>query len=91
MDVIGEVTDLLGASVQIGDRIAAAFRIGNVAVLRVGTVLGFGERSNELTIRVQWEQESSGHGPEETAKVGSIEARLARFVKVSGNIATANP
>jgi hypothetical protein len=78
MDVPGTVEDLLGNPVAVRDQIAGAFRIGNVAVLRVGTVLGFGERGNKLTVKVQWHHDSQYPG--ET--VGAIEADLKRFVKI---------
>lgn len=84
----GEVTDVLGQTVNAGDQIAGAFRIGNVAVLRVGTVLGFAERGNKLTVRVQWHHQSNEFkgGREEVDIVGAIEAKLTRFVKINSAI-----
>lgn len=100
MDIPGVVEDLLGNPVQPGDEVVGAFRIGNVAVLRVGTVLGFGERANRLTVRVRWHDSSNPYGgkdPEVIEKTGAIEAELKRFVKLSSapvsveDIPAANP
>lgn len=82
-DKVVEVPDLLDQVVRVGDEIAAAFRAGDVAQLRTGRVLGFGERSGKTTIKVQWEVESGyarGSGPSNT--IGAIEARLQRFVRL---------
>jgi hypothetical protein len=84
-EVSGEVVDVLGNVVNAGDTVAGAFRIGNTAVLRVGRVLGFGERGNKLTVRVEWlvsSRKSEGN------IVGGIEADLNRFVKLTGGGAT---
>ena len=79
------VTDLNGDPVQEGDRIAGAFRAGDVAQLRTGTVLGFGERSGKTTIKVQWEISSgSGRGARAVSTLGQIEAGLKRFVRIEG-------
>lgn len=94
MDIPGVVEDLLGNPVQPGDEVVGAFRIGNVAVLRVGTVRGFGERANALTVRVAWHTDSNDGT---IAKHGAIEAELKRFVKLSSapvrveDIPAANP
>jgi len=77
----GEVQDVLGTTVKVGDTVAGAFRIGNTAVLRVGTVLGFGERGNKLTVKVEWKVSSR---ETEGNIVGGIEADLNRFVKLTG-------
>lgn len=79
-DFNGEVEDVLGSTIRVGDTVAGAFRIGNVAVLRVGTVLGFAERANRLTVRVQWQHSSRSY---EGEIVGAIEADLHRFVKIN--------
>lgn len=82
---MGGVVDILGEQILPGDRIAAAFRLGNIAELRVGTVLGFGERGNNLTVQVQWEISSGSDGNKrDIAKSGGIEADLFRFVKIGG-------
>lgn len=82
-----EVKDILGQVILKGDTIAAAFRTGNTAELRVGTVLGFGERGNELTVKTQWHKSSRGYGNNTIAQdvdiVGEIEAGLVRFVKIA--------
>lgn len=75
-----EVRDILGQVILEGDEVAAAFRTGNVAELRVGTVLGFGERGNELTVKVRWHK-SSGR-ERDVDIIGGIEADLVRFVKI---------
>lgn len=80
-----EIKDLEGNVVKPGDRVAAAFRIRNVAVLRTGTVLGFGERSNSVTVRVEWDHDSSfdfATHPLATRVHGAIDASLTRFVKI---------
>lgn len=76
------VADVLGQDVEIGDTVAGAFRLGNIAVLRVGTVTGFGERANRLTVKVKWHTESAGNGPEVININGAIEAELYRFVRI---------
>lgn len=94
MDIPGSVEDLLGNPVVPGDTVAGAFRIGNVAVLRVGTVLGFGERGNKLTVKVQWDKTSNPYGGSDAKDVsifGGIEAELKRFVKIGSVIRAANP
>lgn len=78
----GKVLDVLGNEVKVGDDIAGAFRIGNVAVLRVGTVLGFAQRGRKLTVRVQWKHSSQS----EADVVGAIEADLTRFVRLPQNL-----
>jgi hypothetical protein len=78
-----EVTDLLGKPIAKGDTIAAAFRTGNKAELRVGTVMGFGERGNNVTVAVWW-YKSSGFG-RNSADIdinGAIEADLHRFIRL---------
>lgn len=80
---VTEVNDINGDVVRVGDHIAAAFRAGDVAQLRTGLVLGFGERANKLTIKVKWEIESGGYrGPRASSTVGAIEADLKRFVRL---------
>jgi hypothetical protein len=77
------VSDLNGDSVYVGDRIAGAFRAGDVAELRTGRVLGFGVRSGRPTVKVQWELKSGNSGgARPTSTLGQIEARLLRFVKI---------
>lgn len=78
-----EIKDVLGQVVEPGDTIAAAFRTGNIAELRVGTVLGLSERGNELTVKVHWTR-SSLYGGNDTEVYGAIEAQLVRFVKLGG-------
>lgn len=85
-DFEGTVTDVLGNPINVGDEIAGAFRIGNTAVMRVGTVLGFGERANKLTIKVKWAYSSREYDHEVT---GAIEADLQRFVRLSAQAASA--
>lgn len=82
MDIPGVVEDVRGNQIVVGDEIAGAFRIGNVAVLRVGSVVGFGERGNKLTVKVQWRDSSRSYDDEVN---GAIEADLKRFVKVGAN------
>ena len=57
--------DMTGREVKVGSKIAAAFRDGNSAALRVGVVTGFGTREEsfgpEPTILVDW-SDSSGYG-----------------------------
>lgn len=76
-----EIKDLEGNVIEVGDRIAAAFRTSTQAYLRTGTVLGFGERSNNVTLKVQWDYESIGRG-HRTTTVGFIDSSLFRFVKI---------
>ena len=78
-----EIKDLNDNVVGVGDRIAAAFRIGNAAVLRVGTVLGFGERGNNVTIRTHWDTSSSWYGARDVDIEGAIDASLFRFIKIA--------
>lgn len=77
------VQDLLGNDVVVGDQVAGAFRIGNTAKLRVGTVLGFGTRGSKDTVKVQWHDESSWDGGKAVNTVGAIEVGLKRFVKIT--------
>lgn len=81
-----EIVDLEGNVVQQGDRVAGAFRIGNTAVLRTGTVQGFGERANRLTVKVIWDHDSNYPGPGPLSDAwrikGAIEAELYRFVRI---------
>jgi hypothetical protein len=79
---VTEVYDLLDQPVRKGDKIAAAFRAGDVAQLRTGTVLGFGERSGKVTVKVQWEVQSGYAKYMTTTVIGAIEADLRRFVKI---------
>lgn len=79
----GLVTDVLGNDIKVGDQIAGAFRIGNVAVLRVGVVLGFAERGRKLTVKVQWHHSSQKR---EDEIIGAIEADLTRFVKLNAGL-----
>lgn len=76
------ITDLQGNTLEVGDRVAGAFRVGNVAELRVGEVTGFGERGNELTVEVHWTKRSSYAGTKDVDIHGGIEAGLVRFVKI---------
>jgi hypothetical protein len=76
-----EIKDLEGNVIQPGDRVAGAFRIGNTAVLRTGTVLGFGERSNRVTVQVRWSSDS-GYPGGALNIVGAIDATKLRFVKI---------
>lgn len=76
------VNDANGNEVGIGDTVAGAFRLGNIAVLRIGEVVGFGERSNRLTVKVKWYVESADQGPQVVNINGAIEADLYRFVKI---------
>lgn len=84
-----EVTDLEDNVIEVGDRVAGAFRIGNIAVLRTGTVQGFGERGNNITVRVEWDHDSEYeryrhmYNDPYTNVHGGIEADLKRFVKIS--------
>jgi hypothetical protein len=76
-----EIKDLEGNVIEPGDRVAGAFRIGNTAVLRTGTVLGFGERANKLTVQVRWE--NSSEWPRGAVNiVGAIDAARVRFIKL---------
>lgn len=77
-----EVQDLQGKTISVGDRVAGAFRDSTLAYLRLGTVLGFSERGNKLTVRVQWDTESGARGPHPVDIVGSIDAGLYRFIKL---------
>lgn len=78
-DVNLEVLDLWDRPLAVGAIVAAAFRTGNVAELRIGKVLGFGERGNALTVRVQWYISSLNP---KIDKIGEIEADLVRFVRI---------
>jgi len=77
------VADVTGRAVKVGDRIAAAFREGNVAELRVGHVTGFGERNYygvpRRVVAVDWE-DGSGYGRPQSS---SIFADLQRFVVIA--------
>lgn len=80
------VEDLLGRRIAIGDRVAASFRSSNAAILRVGTVLDFGERGNSLTVRIRWEH-GSDHFRSPKRRIekpfeGEIYAELFRFVRL---------
>lgn len=80
---MGQILDLLGQEVKVGDRIAGAFRDSTHAFLRAGTVLGFGERGNKLTVQVKWDTDSGyGVGPRDVEIVGAIEADLRRFIRI---------
>lgn len=84
-----EIKDLEGNVIGPGDRVAGAFRIGNIAVLRTGTVLGFGERGNNMTVTVKWDHDSSDVVAYDRKNdgvniVGNIEADKVRFVKIGG-------
>jgi hypothetical protein len=87
-----EINDLEGNTINPGDRVAGAFRIGNVAVLRTGTVQGFGERGNNVTVIVNWDHDSEYAGRSESWRrlqsavdiTGAIEADKLRFVKIGG-------
>jgi hypothetical protein len=79
-----EILDIQGVPVQVGDRIAAAFREGNRGELRIGTIMGFGERANKVTVVVVWDLESGyGAGPRKIAVKGAIQADLYRFIKIN--------
>lgn len=77
-----QITDLRGNTLEVGDKVAGAFRIGNVAVLRIGEVTGFGERGNALTVEVHWTLSSLGARVTPIDIHGGIEAGLIRFVKI---------
>lgn len=80
--MITETTDVVGQTVKVGDRVAVAFRSGNLAELRVGTVTGFGVVNSwegpDDTVRISWEQSSNGY------KVGDsgVSVQKKRFVKL---------
>ena len=79
-----ETTDLLGYPVLIGDRIAVAFRSGNTAEMRVGTVVGFATRKGYgdpvPTMRVSWEH---GSYSLPASKITAIDKFARVFVKLS--------
>lgn len=81
-----QVLDILGQEIEPGDRIAGAFRSSVRAELRTGTVLGFSERGNKLTVTVKWDTSSSGlnygDAPLPVNIVGNIEADLRRFIRI---------
>lgn len=74
------VVDLLGQEVHVGDIIAGAFRESDSGVLKVGEILGFGMRGDNVTIKVQWNH-TSGYG--KTGRASTIEAHYARFVLIT--------
>jgi hypothetical protein len=79
-----ETLDLLGYPVLIGDRVAVAFRSGNTAEMRVGTVVEFATRKTQWgpveTMRVSWEK-GSERLPE--SKITAIDKFARVFVKLS--------
>jgi len=74
-----EVLDYLGNRVEPGDTIAAAFRVGNTAEIRVGKVLEYGENDNELTLKVEWRSIDRNK-----YRNSFVYAHLRRFVKIEG-------
>lgn len=79
---VESVPDVAGTEVKIGDRVAVAFRMGNTAEMRVGTVLGFltqtSEWQSDITLmEIAWEGFRST--PQKPTR---IEARLKRFAKI---------
>jgi hypothetical protein len=81
-----QILDLLGQAVDVGDRVAAAFRDSTQAELRTGTIVGFGERGNKLTIIIEWDSSSYDvtrpHSKTSVPPVGAIEAGLRRFIRI---------
>lgn len=74
-----EVLDYLGNRVEPGDMIAAAFRVGNTAEIRVGKVLDYGENDNMLTLKVEWVPNGT-----QTYRNSFVYASLKRFVRING-------
>lgn len=79
-----QTIDLLGNPVLIGDRIAVAFRSGNTAEMRVGTITEFSTRNTGWgtaeTIKVSWE---TGSERLPTSKITAIDKFSRVFVKLS--------
>lgn len=80
-----EYFDLRKKKVTIGDMLAVAFRSGNTAELRVGTIIGFGSRKASYStnpvplIEIEWDPEIKGWGPEKS----KIEANNGRYLIIS--------
>jgi hypothetical protein len=84
-------TDMLGQDLRAGDTIAVAFREGNSAAMRVGTVVGFGTKKSSAywleedvvdVMEVQWHK-ASPYGWLPEGKTSKIELHHKRFVKVT--------
>lgn len=85
--------DVLGREVAVGDRIAAAFGLGNTVEIRVGTVLSFTTRASSYgdpvnVMEVDWVA-GSGYRPwnkdsasYHVTKPTKIEINLRRFVRL---------
>lgn len=77
--------DMLGEEIKAGDTIAVAFREGNTASLRIGTVVGFGTKQSYKPIdvmEVEWHSSSPG-GWMPSGKKSKIEVAHKRFVKMA--------
>lgn len=86
--VTESVYDLLDVEVQEGDRVAVAFRAGNTAEMRVGTIesfsygaplSGYNGTSNGRDIKILITWDKTGYWDDKPSK---IYARLKRFVKI---------
>lgn len=77
-----EVLDLLGQRVEVGDRIAAAFRCGDAPELRVGTVVGYGYKRGYgyVLLEIKWDH-TSVFVPEKS----KIETHHKRFVRMDND------
>lgn len=77
-----DVLDKLGQRLEVGDRIAVAFRWDNTAELRIGTIIGHGYKRgyNGILLEIEWEsQDKWGTTPVKS----KIETHHKRFVKIN--------
>lgn len=84
------LTDLLGQSVEVGDRIAVAFRSGNSSELRIGKVISIEDKPESdsmharMVMTVEWTHGSEGKAwlPKGPTKITEPQ-RDGRIVKLS--------
>lgn len=81
--------DMLGQVVEIGDTIAAAFKVSDSPALRVGVVTGFGEKKDPYTygettqvMEVLWYAINTSWGLPRS-KTSKMETRHKRFLKIT--------
>lgn len=85
---MSELVDMLGHKVEVGSRIASAFTQGNMAELRVGTVIGFASQKaaysteSRQQIVVKWEVGSGYYPIRSDDKPTKIFIDLRRFVVI---------
>jgi len=81
--------DFLGQRVEIGDTISASFVCAKTPALRVGTVVGFGERQDGLRsidlMEIEWIASSLAYDLP-SSKTSKIEVRHKRFLKIDLNV-----